>query len=499
MHYEIQSVCRPPYISKAPQSLPSCVLVFNSGWNDYGAYTRFCLHYYDERGKCHSVGELKIMTLEHSNTKEVLGDGFDGPLGSNFCSLGMTKQYYEYLCNLFHGGDQQREILSDLRDCAYNDSIYEEFSTNVVYKTSLERDMESGDARIQAKFLLSGGHDKGAVFSFSYLFSPEYLEGKFTKWDVKFLYDAPLFMRSVGLIGENGVGKTQMVSRLVKSLISDGHGFGSIPLFGSCITISSTPLDNYSNDIPVKIRIPYASFSIEQEKVKTIQLISDCLDEISKRKILVKKVLLPQMYQDLISELVGNEVDGLIEIEESPFNAIVNVNKELLQARTQTLSSGQLQTLCLLTCVCAHIHLSTLLVIDEPEVHLHPQLIEHFMASLETLLQRFKSYAIIVTHSPLIVRELVGENVYVMRSLEGNIPHIAKIGLETFGTDASVLYSAIFNYDERVSLIARITSILVRKGFRYEGIVAYFNRFMPALSMDAKLLIRDIVSEYRDA
>lgn len=495
MHYEVQSIVSLPYWSTKPSSFPSCVLVFNAGWNDFGIQTRFNLYYYDKDGRGHSIGELKLMKRNCEDTSEVIEKAFDRALGREFCSLGMGKHYYSSLYNLFKGGKEQWEILRDLRDCAYDDAIYESFANDSIYNSSLERGMEAGEARIQAKYLLKGGQDDSAVFSFSYVFSPEYLDGAYTQWDVMFLYNPPLFMRIVGLIGENGVGKTQLMRRLVKSLVTDGEELKPVPMFGSCITISSTPLDDYAGVVDQKTRIPLASFSIEQDTEKTFENISKCLVEIAERKQNIEMVLLPQLFQDFISELVGAEVDGLIEIMDLPKDIKVTINQSLLARLTKELSSGQLQILSLLACVCAHIHISSLLVIDEPEVHLHPQLIEQFMAALEKILKRFRSYAIIVTHSPLIVREIAGSNVFVMSKMQGGIPSIAQVGIETFGSEPTELYTSIFNYDERVSLIARFTRQAVKKGATYEKILSYLSQYMPEIGLGARVLIRDIVNE----
>lgn len=71
MHYEVQSIVSLPYWSTKPSSFPSCVLVFNVGWNDFGIQTRFKLYYYDKDGRGHSIGELKLMKRNCEDTSVV--------------------------------------------------------------------------------------------------------------------------------------------------------------------------------------------------------------------------------------------------------------------------------------------------------------------------------------------------------------------------------------------------------------------------------------------
>ena len=47
----------------------------------------------------------------------------------------------------------------------------------------------------------------------------------------------------------------------------------------------------------------------------------------------------------------------------------------------------------------------------------------------------FNSFAIIATHSPLIVREIVSDNVRVMRKVDGDILRLIPVSYNTLGED----------------------------------------------------------------
>lgn len=479
---------------ESPGQQPSFVLVFNDDWNDYTYRTWFALFYFDGSRQRHFVGELKLLKRDSLNTFEVLPQAWDGKLDENFCSLGIESSYYAKIYDLFSGTTVIDDLLTSLRDCAYNQNIYEDFIENDGFKTSLLREDSSEQAVVEAAFLLSG-KDKAAAYSFGLRFAPSYLNGAYTDWEVRLLYGAPPFMRAVGLIGNNGVGKTQMLKTLVETLISNVAVAHSLPLFRSCLAISSTPFDGYDEIAVENPRIPYQHFTIEQDSEYTEEEILECIDVIYHRPLIHRKAMI-QLYKEAIDELLGGEVGAFLKYDEDTDS--FDLDKDLLHEQIGILSSGQLHIFNLLTFIHAHIHLTSLLVIDEPEVHMHPQIIVSFMAMLGGILNRFSSYAVIATHSPLIVREMVGQNVYLMRQVDGGIPNVSKVAFETFGADASELYMNIFQFDERMSSFYQYVKLLGRER-SYKGALEYIMQYAPKLGLNARLSIRDYLEKEKDA
>ena len=500
LHFEVQVKHgqRADYggsVSK-PSVFPSFVLVFNDDWNDYSYYTWFCLYFFDENESRHNLGELKLMCRGEQNTYAVLEDSFDGPLGKDYCSLAIEPSYYSRIYDLFKGTPSLNELLESLRDCAHNHNIYEAFYEDDCFKTSLLREDSSQQAVWEAPFLLSG-KNKLAAYSFALHFAPDYLKGAYTDWNVPLLYDAPPFMRAVGLIGNNGVGKTQMLKTLIGNLVNSDCDPTNQPLFRSCLVISSTPFDEYEKIAHKQTRIPYLCFSIEQNAQYTEKTIINSIYAIYQRPLIHRKPMI-QLYKEAIDSLLGDQVGGFLTYNEKTDD--YDFDEEYLSKQIHIMSSGQLHIFNLLTFIHAHIHLSSLLVIDEPEVHMHPQIVVSFMTMLGGILNRFHSFAVIATHSPLIVREMVGQNVYLMRMVEGGIPNVTKVVFETFGADASELYMQLFHFDERMSSFYHYVSVIAKKRERdYHQVLALFKRYAPNLSLNARLAIRDFFEETPDA
>lgn len=485
----------------APSQFPSFVLVFNDDWNDYSYWTWFCLYYYDENGAQHKIGELKLMCRGKDNTFDALNKAFDGNIGKDYCSVGIDPSYYSNIYDHFKDNiyDHFKDntpikdlLLDNLRDCAFNPNIYEEFAEDNCFKTSLLREDSSLQAIYEAPYLLSG-KDKTAAYSFHIRFSPEYLRGSFAEWHVKLLYDAPPFMRMVGLIGNNGVGKTQMLKTLVQSLICKDSTSQSKPMFRSCLAISSTPFDEYDKIEANPNIIPFHYFSVEQDSYRTKDKIQQCIYEIFDRPLIYQKSM-AQLYKEALDEMLGKTIGNILEYTEDTDK--YKLNEDVLQTQISIMSSGQLHIFNLLTFIYAHIKLTSLLVVDEPEVHLHPQIVVVFMAMLGKILKRFRSFAVIATHSPLVVREIIGENVYLMKTVDGDIPNVGKVPFETFGADASELYRNIFHYDEKMSSFYYYVNGF---GESYDKTIKKILEYAPKLSLNARLSIRDYLEQREDA
>lgn len=79
------------------------------------------------------------------------------------------------------------------------------------------------------------------------------------------------------------------------------------------------------------------------------------------------------------------------------------------------LSSGQKAVLVFLLRLFSGASQSGLVIVDEPETHLHPNYIGNLMQALNTSLQAKQALAVIATHSPYVVRHVPRSCVTVLR------------------------------------------------------------------------------------
>lgn len=107
------------------------------------------------------------------------------------------------------------------------------------------------------------------------------------------------------------------------------------------------------------------------------------------------------------------------------------------------LSSGQRLFCYIVVNVVGHIKQDSLIVVDEPELFLHPTLEIEFISMLKQVLSEFNSKAILATHSPVIVREVPANCVHVYRDYKGRFD-IDNPPFETFGGDIQRISSYVF-------------------------------------------------------
>lgn len=122
--------------------------------------------------------------------------------------------------------------------------------------------------------------------------------------------------------------------------------------------------------------------------------------------------------------------------------------------RKYTLSSGQRSLILFCTRLMTASADGALVLVDEPENHLHPYFITLMIQTLARTLQATGSRALIVTHSPFVVRECEKSTVKVMKISEEGVPELFRPSLQTLGADVSMISDYVFE-DEAI-----------RKGFQ---------------------------------
>ena len=503
MHFEVQikQGQRADYLASVqpPKRYPCFILVFNWDWTDYEYHTWFCLFYFASEADRRMIGELKLMNSEQDNTMDALPEEFDEPLDDSFCSLGIKTDYYIGLRQELKNEQLIKEVQHYLCDCTFEPAIYDQHRDERIFNVSLMRDLSAMDA-LQEGQSLAMGIEPDEMYSFSYTYHPKYDNSLYADWKVHIPYKPLKFMRTFGIIGINGVGKTQILSSFITDLLAQKvDNFKSLPHFKNIIVICSTPFDSYPVEKQDTREIVYRLCCLEQDKTLTLDGIKQNLNRIMKQPT-VEHVSMLTVWVDLIREYVDSAfVDHVVILKrDADGSEYYDINGDDLGSNVNILSSGQLHILSLVTYICANIHYRSLLFIDEPEVHLHPHITMEFMAMLSGLLSVFKSYAIIATHTPLVVREMAGKNVFLMQKMQDGIPQIAPVGFETLGEDVGTLYRNLFGYDEQSSYFKKMVDKLCDRGKSYEEIVRYFQQGMN-LNINARLIIRDTIEARSNA
>lgn len=482
-------------VDKRARKYPCIKLVHNNDWNDYGYYTWFAMWYVPEKDKCSYIGEVKIMN-RNGDAYAKMSVCFE-QLSADFCSVGIDLEYYSKLKSSFEKKEVE-DVLKALCDCATNTQIYEDFSSCDAFINSLNRDLSTQKAIREAKFLLDG-RNMSEAYSFDYRFTPIYNKEIFALWYVRLECACAAYKRTCSVIGENGVGKTQLMANMVEALAKEGsQNISKQPMLSSLIVIYSSEFDAYKKISTDKTRIPFVVCDVVQT-TNTVEKLKESINVILQRGTYYRyneMLMMSERYMKMLQSQLGDCMKNIIVVKEKvgeqEYDKYV-LNTSRLEELVQQLSTGQLQIFSLITYVCANIHLNSLIIMDEPEVHLHPRLITKFIVAMNELLEMFDSYAIIATHSPLVVRECVKDNVYMMVRSKYNVPTIGKVGFNTFGEDLTTLYENIFGCDERDSYFYKTIKEMVGKIEQpsYKKVVEELKRDNVGLTLNGSMVVRD--------
>lgn len=201
----------------------NCLVLYNDNWNDFGYRTTFHVVFCDSNGECIQIGDVKIYYYDYDKNRtdsyttavsEVI-DRTVGQLGDKFCSLGQTLTYYQKLKD--NCANDYLDILKRLNDIAVSSELKEKFISEDGVQISLLRDSSAEKALNEAEALLKTNQLIEKDVSFSYFAKVPYNEQR-TQLFFDFAKDENLPYRINALIGKNGVGKTQILSRLAESL-----------------------------------------------------------------------------------------------------------------------------------------------------------------------------------------------------------------------------------------------------------------------------------------
>ncbi|MGU3421173.1 ATP-binding protein [Methylobacterium sp. D54C] len=120
-----------------------------------------------------------------------------------------------------------------------------------------------------------------------------------------------------------------------------------------------------------------------------------------------------------------------------------------LEGQPIELSSGQRLFAYIVINILGAIRRNSLILVDEPELFLHPTLEIQFVDMLKTILSRFNSKALLATHSVVTVREIPSQCVHVFEKTDDDVV-LKHPPFQTFGGDFQRISSYVFG-DKAVS------------------------------------------------
>lgn len=419
---------------KVPSETPSLVLVIDN-WNDFGFQTLFNAFYFSKRdAEPVELGQVKVLQRGKSRTK--IEDGI-AKLPDEYCSLGQTAEYYAHVQKL--SPKRRSGILTALRDIRHRPSIAHRFEEDPGFKTSLLRENEA--LRLYEEAAAGRPSDLGTVDYFTFRTSlpnarhPHEVDFDFREHDM-------LPNRVLALIGKNGTGKTHFLRRLadvasrteVEAKV--GQFVGGRPRFRKVVAVSYSAFDDFTRESQSTAKgYAYCGLYHRNGRVKSRgELWKEALADVKRIGAAGRK----ELWERALDSLLGKTRLEAIADEESAGA------EDEIPVREQSLSSGELFLLAMMSRLVSIVRTESLVVMDEPEMHLHPNAIGDLVRTMRLVAEEFSSFVIIATHSPLVLQQIPSRYVRVLQRI-GNTTTCTRLDLESFGENLTTLTESVFH------------------------------------------------------
>ncbi|WP_368029155.1 AAA family ATPase [Arcobacter sp. s6] len=478
---------------KIPETSNLKVYLTLDNWNDFSYRTLYEITLFDENGKKHDLGYIKIANFGQTIESRIkLENEFDA-LDERYFSLGQGTDYYSSIQAL--SLELKELFLLSIKDIVFDEELQRRALEENVTQISLLRDTTLVTLTGQYKRILSGGAIL-TPYNFSYqMIQTEIQAGYELSFDVEPESNPPTNIHV--LIGRNGVGKTHLLNNMIESFIGIDSVSGSFQqaedMFGDTGEFFSRVISiSYSAFDPFKpyIEVDYPNYSYiglkktgESALKNDVELANEFADSI---------------LRDMNRAKINQWLNTVRTLESDPLFARVNItqiinesfNREQIIHLFKRLSSGHSIVLLTITKLVEKIEEKTLVLLDEPEAHLHPPLQSSFVRALSDLLINRNAVAIIATHSPVIVQEIPMNCVWKL-SRYGYRANAERFVSETFGESIGKITREVFDLEINESGFYKLLSDDVNNGMSYEQVIQKYN---DQLGFEAKLLLRSLLN-----
>lgn len=473
-------------------------------WNDFSFVTQFYMTLYDDKGNYHDIGSIKIgfkgQTTDISTHIE-LERCFE-KLNSNFFSLGSGLDFYKRISCI---GSYGQRILASINDIALTPDIIDQIRGEEVFGTSLLRDVSLSAVKGQYARVLSGGADL-TNYQFKYIRpGSDYFGEISVNFDVTVGSMPSTNIHAV--IGRNGVGKTTLLNGMIDAITKPKKSEGKFvdlsnsfqqkdideSYFSSLVSVSFSAFDPFipppEQPDPAKgtcyfyigLKDPKNEGfhrDIDSLQADSVRALTHCFSDVTKAK----------RWNDAIEKLGSDENFSSMKLArlEEAFHALkkeVHSQSDsddfkskyaaLVKPFLNKMSSGHAIVLLTITRLVATVEEKTLVLLDEPESHLHPPLLSAFIRALSELLLNRNGVAIIATHSPVVLQEVPKSCVWKVYR-QGIDVICDRPSIETFAENAGVLTSEVFNLEVERSGFHEVLKKSVLTGRSYKEILMDF-------------------------
>lgn len=458
------------------EKLTNCILLEYNNWDDYGYKTTYGFSFFNKCGELEFYSSIQVYCIELDEEDYGINGGRVDyymekeitQLDERFCSLGIDLNFYVKLKE--HLPREYKAILRRLNDLAYDEERWQRFKNYRGVQRSLLRSSSSEKARAEAYKLLEARQDNYDSLSFIYDAIVPY-DSEEVRMYFSFERNETIPYRLNAIVGKNGTGKTQILNQLAidlsgfhdegdKNFYREAFGAKGRPAFDKVMSISYSAFDSFKNLRGEKSLKSYVYCGIQSEK--GILQLDEIQDNFRESLSIIKERNRFSIWKKIITELFSEENYNIInQLEDDNYE---NINW----------SSGQHILISSMTEVIAKIDNESIILFDEPEIHLHPNAISNVMRMFNMILDEFDSYAIIATHSPIILQEIPSKNIIVLERIDNQV-FVREPEIECFGENITQITKDIFDVSNIESCYQTVFRELKANGKSKAEIEDYFD------------------------
>ena len=492
--------------------------LWTDNWDDWFEYsTQYLLSYFDGMGNLHQLGQVKLgqFKMLDDQRRPDLPEEFES-LNERFFSLGQDATYYENIRRL--DSEDRALLLSDLNDVVADEELYIRARKERVMGMSLMRHVNERTLVGQFRRILAGGATL-TNYAFHYR-GPDQLDETYEPIELSFSvepFSKPPTNIQV-LIGRNGVGKSFLLNAMSRALVHPDESEASNGKFVDASVIGGEFASPFANVVSVTFSA-FDDFPVIQSRrnvLNSVQYTNIGLrkfsraasadvgvaqnvamqqpNDLAKGFISSAKVCAGRDRKDLWTKALGTlESDPIFE--EATVSDLLHYEHEEFGRQAgrlfRRLSSGHKIVLLTVTKLVERVEERTLVLMDEPEAHLHPPLLAAFVRALSNLLVHRNGVAIVATHSPVVLQEVPKSCVWKLRR-HGGCAVAERVRAETFGENVGHLTHEVFGLEVTRSGFYKVIGESIEKDDDFDSVN---RKFGGEIGLEGRALISMLLAQ----
>ena len=534
-----------PPSRQSVQSFATKFALQQDRWNDFSFMTLYHLYYQVEGSSPILIGPVKILRRGQSTHDGILiTEPFDR-LPADFGSVGNSLDYYQRL-NEIAGQDRDEILsaLNDIaanpqleplfeQEEGWRISLFRDNPEPVGFLADARHIYSRNDSQVPELNIAFTFHPAGWATPIQFYFDapgPLFYLGP-TRELGPSKRKVLLPRRAIVLVGRNGSGKSTLLSRIARVAFASPSdrswpqltsvGVFDPPSIGfmRIIAISYSAFENFSVPGLYETELEQIASDIEKGGGRYVyaglrDVVAEVREQLSsarsrptdadERTVLNAEDRRPSTKLKTLEQLADEFVRLVAQIEEhgdgalfdatlapvladASFADVAGTDRQALlgvdpRGNFQGWSTGHKIVLHAIASLVAHTTRKSLVLFDEPETHLHPPLIAAVMHALRLVLEEKNAFAVIATHSPVILQETLAQHVRVIRRL-GSEFEVLVPEKETFGENVGTLTQDTFGLTSAATDFHEVLDLLIQAHNTVEEVGQHFRTSLSGQSL----------------